>query len=171
MLILAISWAIILLDQATKELVRLHMVLGASIPLVPGLFHFTYVRNTGAAWGMLSGFGAVLIGLSAVMLVVLIVFRRHFLTDTLEHRLATGLMVGGITGNLIDRIRLGYVVDFLDFFWRAHHFPAFNVADSAICIGVGLYVLTQLTARNEPTAPAAPARAGADAGADAGGRA
>jgi signal peptidase II len=57
--------------------------------------------------------------------------------------MAGGLMLGGIVGNLVDRLRLGYVVDFLDFYWGRHHFPAFNVADSAICTGVGLYILSQ----------------------------
>jgi signal peptidase II len=78
------------------------------------------------------------------MLVVIVCFRRSFLNDVPGHRLALGLMVGGIVGNLIDRLRLQYVVDFLDFHWGVHHFPAFNVADSSICIGVGLYILSML---------------------------
>jgi signal peptidase II len=176
MLILALSWAIVLLDQVTKEIVRLRMTLGESLPVVAGYFHFTYVRNTGAAWGMLPGFGILLIALSAAMLVLLILFRRHFLTDTLTHRIATGCMVGGIAGNLIDRVRLGYVVDFLDFQWQGHHFPAFNVADSTICIGVGLYILTQFAARTAPAAEGAcdgpkPAEDPKPASAGAGGRA
>jgi signal peptidase II len=144
MLILILSFSVALLDQVTKYLIRKNLVPGECIEAIPGLFNISYVRNTGAAWGMLSGFGNLLIILSLVMLVVIVFFRKHFLTDTLTHRIATGLMLAGIVGNLIDRIRLGYVVDFLDFHWSMHHFPSFNVADSAICIGVGLYMVSQV---------------------------
>jgi signal peptidase II len=147
-LILWLSFAIAVLDQATKFLVQRHFHVGDFVEVIPRLLDLHYIRNTGAAWGMLSGFSHWLVLVSIVMLVVLVVFRRSIMTDSLVHRCATALMVGGIVGNLVDRVRLGYVVDFIDFYWldRAspHHFPAFNVADSAICIGVGLYILTQL---------------------------
>jgi signal peptidase II len=142
MQVLLLSIAIILLDQITKTLVTLKFHLGDSIVLIPGFFSLTYVRNIGAAWGMLGGWNGVLVALSAVVLVLLIVFRRSFLTDSLIHRISLGLMLGGIAGNLFDRIRLQYVVDFLDFYWNAHHFPAFNVADSSICVGVALYMIS-----------------------------
>jgi signal peptidase II len=89
------------------------------------------------------------VAVSAIVLVLLICFRRSFLTDSLIHRLSLALMLGGIAGNLFDRIRLQYVVDFLDFYWENHHFPAFNVADSSICIGVGLYLLSSFFAHEE----------------------
>ena len=143
MFILTLAILVTLADQVTKHWVRMNFTIGESVPVLPGFFRLTYVRNRGAAWGMLADFSTLLIVLSVVMLAVLVVFRRHFLTDTPIHRVATGLMTAGIVGNLIDRIRLGYVVDFLDFHWRAWHFPAFNVADSAICVGVGLYMLSQ----------------------------
>ena len=135
MQVLLLTIGIVLLDQITKYLVTLRFQLSES-------FSLTYVRNIGAAWGMLGGWNGVLVALSAVVLVLLILFRRSFLTDSLIHRLSLGLMLGGIAGNLFDRIRFQYVVDFLDFYWRNHHFPAFNVADSAICIGVGLYMIS-----------------------------
>lgn len=144
MLVLILSFTIAFSDQVTKHLVRCTFPLGGGRTLLPGLFDLRYVRNTGAAWGMLSGLNHWLVVLSLVMLVVITVFRRRFLTDSLIHRVALGLMVGGIVGNLVDRMRLGYVVDFLDFYWRTRHFPAFNVADSAICVGVGLYIASQL---------------------------
>lgn len=81
--------------------------------------------------------------LSVVMLVLMVVFRKSFLSDLLIDRICLGFIAGGIIGNLIDRVRLQYVVDFLDFYWRDHHFPAFNIADSAICIGVALYAVSQ----------------------------
>jgi len=142
MQVLLLSIAIIVLDQITKTLVALKFHLSESIVLIPGFFSLTYVRNTGAAWGMLGGWNGVLVALSAVVLVLLIVFRRSFLTDSLIHRLSLGLMLGGIAGNLFDRIRFQYVVDFLDFYWTTHHFPAFNVADAAICVGVALYMIS-----------------------------
>lgn len=144
MQVLLLTIAIVLLDQVTKCLVMARFHLGESMAIIPGLFSLTYVRNIGAAWGMLGGWNGVLVLFSAFVLVALIVFRRSFLTDSLIHRLALGLMLGGIAGNLFDRIRLQYVVDFLDFYWSIHHFPVFNVADSAICVGVGLYMISSL---------------------------
>ena len=121
--------------------------------MLPGFFNLTYVRNTGAAWGMFSGQNVALSALALVMLAALVVFRRKILPPGRVHRVALGLLCGGIVGNLFDRLRLDYVVDFLDFFHRGWHFPAFNVADSAICVGVAIYVLGTLLA----PAPAAPA--------------
>lgn len=144
MLVLLLSVAIVILDQVTKQWVAMRFYLGESLPVVPGWFNLVHVRNTGAAWGMLGGLNGLLVLLSLVVLLVLIFFRRSFLTDSLIHRLALALMIGGIVGNLLDRVRLQYVVDFLDFCWRNHHFPAFNVADSAICVGVGLYMVSAL---------------------------
>ena len=143
MLALCVSFLVALLDQITKSLVGQNLRVGGSIPVIPGFFDLRYVQNTGAAWGMFEGFSGWLIVISIVMLVVIVVFRRSFVMDALIYRLTMGLLVGGIVGNLIDRVRLGYVVDFLDFYWRGHHFPAFNAADAAICVGVGLYVISQ----------------------------
>jgi signal peptidase II len=143
MRVLCVSLAIALADQIFKILIVRNLRLGESVVLVPGLFSLSYGQNTGAAWGMLQGLNNWLVVLSVVMLLVIVIFRRHFLADTVVHRLAMGLMIGGIAGNLLDRLRLGYVVDFLDFYWRQRHFPAFNLADAAICVGVFLYALTQ----------------------------
>jgi signal peptidase II len=150
MLILSLSFVIALLDQVTKFLVRRHFVLGDRLPVLPGAFNLTYVQNTGAAWGIFAGLGIWLIALSFVMLVVIVAFRHHLITHPVLHRVCVGLIIAGIVGNLVDRIRLGYVVDFLDFYWRTHHFPAFNVADSAICTGVGLYMLSQVILKPAP---------------------
>jgi signal peptidase II len=144
MLILILSLSLVVLDQFTKHLIRSNMMIGDMIPVIPSFFSITYIRNTGAAWGMLSGLNSLLIALSVVMLTVLIIFRRSFITDTLIHKIAAGLMLAGIIGNMIDRVRLSYVVDFLHFYIGKHQFPSFNVADSAICIGVTLYIISQL---------------------------
>jgi signal peptidase II len=144
MLPLCIACSIVLLDQLTKLLILRDFFLHESVSVVPGFFDLRYIQNTGAAWGMFAGGHLWLALLSLVMLGVIVVFRRSFLSDARIDRICLGVIIGGIVGNLIDRVRLQYVVDFLDFYWRAHHFPAFNVADSAICIGVGLYILSQI---------------------------
>ena len=152
MLILALSFLVVILDQVTKHLIWQGLPLGRQIVIIPGLFSLRYVQNTGAAWGILSGLSHWLVLMSIVILALLLLLRRHFMADTRLHRVATGLMIAGIVGNLIDRMRLGYVVDFLDFYWKQIHFPAFNVADSAICIGVGIYIVSQWFPRKEGAA-------------------
>jgi signal peptidase II len=155
--VLLLSFVVALADQGTKYLARRHLP-GNPIDVSADFFCLRFVRNTGAAWGILQGLNDWLVVLSFLMLACLIVFRRSLLTDTRLHRAATGLMIGGIAGNLVDRVRLGYVVDFIDLHWRqGWHFPAFNVADSAICVGVGLYMISQFRAppqRREPASPA-----------------
>ncbi len=144
MLPLLLGIAITVIDQLTKLLVTQRFYLYESIPVVPGLFNLRYIQNTGAAWGMFAGGHGWLSALSVVVLVALVVFQRSFFSHGLVERIAFGLIIGGIVGNFIDRVRLNYVIDFLDFHWGRHHFPAFNVADAAICCGVGLYMLTQI---------------------------
>lgn len=144
MLVLLIGLAILFLDQLTKQAIRASFVYGDSRPIIDGFFNLVYVRNDGAAWNILSGHGIVLILVSFAVLVGLVVYRRHFLEELLLHKVLLGLMIGGIAGNLIDRIRFGWVTDFLDFQFGSYHYPSFNVADSAICIAVGLYIVTNL---------------------------
>lgn len=141
--VLCLSFAVVLLDQLTKQLVLSHLDRTRGVAVIPGFFDLHFVQNTGAAWGIFQGLNHWLVALSFLMLVVMIFFRKHFLADGITARLASGAIIGGIIGNLIDRVRLSYVVDFLDFYIGRHHFPAFNVADSAICVGVGLYVIAQ----------------------------
>ncbi len=151
MLVLILGLVVVLLDQWTKLWVRADFIYGGDPhAVIPGFFNLVYVRNEGAAWGMLGGQMPILILLSAVVLVLLAVYHRKVLNPTLDHRIALGLMVGGICGNLIDRIRVGWVTDFLDFYIGPYHWPSFNVADSAICIAVGLYMLSSLWHPNHP---------------------
>jgi len=149
MLVLLLGLAVVLLDQLTKQAIRSAFVYGESRPVIDGFFNLVYVRNDGAAWNLLSGHSIVLILISVAVLALLVVYRRSFLQDQLLHRILFGLMVGGIIGNLIDRIRFGWVTDFLDFEFGTYHYPSFNVADSAICIAVGLYVITNLLQKKE----------------------
>ncbi|MBP7276222.1 MAG: signal peptidase II [Kiritimatiellae bacterium] len=147
MLALWIAVLTVVADQASKEYVREVFDLHESLPFIPGFIHWVYIRNPGAAWGMMGGMNGILVIFSLVMLGLMLAFRKSFLSDTTAHRVALGLMCGGIVGNLMDRVRMGYVTDFIDVFVGTHHWPAFNIADSAICIGVGIYLFT--TARAE----------------------
>jgi signal peptidase II len=144
MLVLLLGLAIVLLDQFTKHWIRSTFVYGESRPVIDGFFNLTYVRNDGAAWNILSGHGIILILISVVVLVLLLIYRRSFLQEQLSHKILLGLMVGGIVGNLIDRIRFGWVTDFLDFQFGTYHYPSFNIADSSICIAVVFYIVLNL---------------------------
>ncbi|WP_372807101.1 signal peptidase II [Pontiella sp.] len=149
MLALAIGIFVLFFDQLTKQAVRANFVYGDSHPVIEGFFNLVYVRNDGAAWNILSGHSVILILISAVVLVALGLYRRHFLQEDRLHHILFGLMIGGIAGNLIDRVRFGWVTDFLDFEFGAYHYPSFNVADSAICIAVGLYIILNLLQKEE----------------------
>jgi signal peptidase II len=151
MLVLSLAVCITLADQVTKFLVIKSFELGDSITILPGLFDLRYVRNTGAAWGMFGGFNNWLILFSLVVLICLIVFRRYLLQNHVAHKITMALMLAGIAGNLLDRLRYGYVVDFLHFHWRTHSFPTFNIADSAICIGVAIYIISSYLVNARPT--------------------
>jgi len=143
---LVISFVILALDAWTKWLVSTHILPHESVSLIPNLFELVHVRNSGAAFGIGANSDSQLVplllnaGALAVFIVVVIYAIRTAVTDRV---LQTGLhlILGGAIGNLLDRFRLGYVVDFLDVYVRDHHWPAFNVADSAICIGIALLFL------------------------------
>ncbi len=143
----ALAILIVFLDQATKLWVWSMFVLGETRPLVPGLFNVRYVRNDGAAFGLFSGQRGPLIAVSLLMLGLLIRFRRDLAVFGRTGIATLGLLLGGIVGNLLDRLRFGYVIDFLDLHHGSRHFPAFNVADAAISLGVALYLW--LTVRSE----------------------
>lgn len=140
---LLISVAVIVLDIWTKALVLKRIDLHEAIPVIPNFFQLVHVRNTGAAFGIGANAASKLVplllnvGAIAVFLVVVVYALRTAVTDRV---LQTGLhlILGGAIGNLLDRFRFGYVVDFLDVYIGSHHWPAFNVADSAICIGIAL---------------------------------
>jgi len=130
---------LVLLDQGSKVLVMHSISFQESIPVIPGFFNLTHLYNTGAAFGMLSDSNLFFMILSSVVLIALIVMRRHFAGKLM----GTGwvLLIAGIIGNVADRMRIGHVVDFLDFQFGSYHWPSFNVADSCICVGVGLYIV------------------------------
>jgi signal peptidase II len=143
---LVLSLVIIVADAWTKWLVSSRIDLHESIPLIPDFLQLVHVRNTGAAFGIGANADSAIVplllnlGAIGVFFVVVAYAFRAAVTDRV---LQTGLhlILGGAIGNLIDRFRLHYVVDFVDVFVKSHHWPAFNVADSAICIGIALLFL------------------------------
>lgn len=137
----------IALDQATKAWATHALEPVGQIVVIPGFFNLTYVRNTGVAFGMFAGHGIV-VALFMIALVALALFLSKGLNwARLEPNLVGGCLVGGAVGNLVDRVRIGHVVDFLDFYVGAHHWPSFNAADSLICICVAWIVIRQLFAK------------------------
>jgi len=165
----AIASVVIGLDQATKWLVARELVLGESVAVVPGLFHLTLVHNTGMAFGLLSSvdlpYKSLLVTLlSMAALGAVLYYALSSGPGERVTRFGLGLILGGALGNIIDRVRLGYVVDFLDAFYRDAHWPAFNLADSAICVGVGLLILESLRQRSPAISPEADVPAEAQRG-------
>jgi signal peptidase II len=153
-----ISAAVLLLDQVTKRLVTSAMPMHSSVEVIPDLFHLTLVTNRGALFGLLHDlsdpYRSSLFTLVPLLAIGLIVYfqLRTTLQDTLAHT-GLALILGGALGNLVDRVRLGHVIDFLDVFIGDHHWPAFNAADSSICIGVSLLILDLMLSgrrRREP---------------------
>jgi signal peptidase II len=152
--IFALALLIIALDQFTKWLVLHTIYVGDEIPVIPGFFNLAHRANTGAAWSLFTGNNSVLAIVALVAIVALFLARRQFHSERLTGQFALGLIFGGIIGNLIDRLLPGRhaVVDFLHFYLLRRggeplDFPAFNVADSAICTGVALIFIINL--RNE----------------------
>jgi signal peptidase II len=145
------------LDQLTKILVQLKLPLGSQVPLIPGFLNLVHVRNKGAAFGLMSGWSAEFVWVFFVAVIGLVLVVLGYLLwrlpdDHWPAALGYSLILTGALGNLIDRIRLGEVVDFIDVYWRRYHWPAFNVADSLVCVGAAIMVWVII--RDEKTADA-----------------
>jgi len=137
----------IIIDQITKIAVDRSMQLSDSITIVEHFFHLTYVRNRGAAFSFLSEASWRLpffISVTIVAVIVILVALQKMRDDQRLAHTSLAMIFSGAVGNLIDRIRLGEVIDFLDVHWYQHHWPAFNVADSLICVGVFLLALDMM---------------------------
>jgi signal peptidase II len=140
---------VVALDQATKALVRARMPLQSTVEVIPDVLNFTHIRNTGAAFGVLNAVDfpyktALLTGVAVIALATIGMYAASLGRDQVLARLGLALIVGGAGGNLIDRVAIGSVVDFIDVYWRDYHFWAFNVADSAISVGVAVVILDML---------------------------
>lgn len=148
-LVLALTLVILALDQATKLLALSRLVPGVPVEVVDGFFALTLVLNPGLAFGFLGAtppewrWLVALLSLAALA-ALLGLARRLLLTGGRQVAVALGLIFGGAAGNLVDRSRFGAVVDFIDIYWKSYHWPAFNIADSAISVGVGLLALKLL---------------------------
>ena len=148
-----VAAAVFILDQLAKLWIVRHVKLQemGDIPLLP-VFSLTWVENRGVSMGMLNGagdvgrWGLVLLTGAIAVAVALWLRRERNRVDVI----ALGLVLGGALGNILDRLRLGYVVDFLHFFWGQRHFYVFNVADAAITVGVTLLLLRASLARRQP---------------------
>ena len=144
LILLAVTPLILIVDQLTKLYIDGTMKLYQSIPVINGLFSITYLRNRGAAFSFLSEASwrlpFFLIATVIAVIAILVAFRK-LRDDQRFAAVSLTLILSGAVGNLIDRVRLGEVIDFLDVYWKSHHWPAFNVADSAICVGVALLAL------------------------------
>jgi signal peptidase II len=153
---------VFLLDQATKLMVLRFLGPTQERVVVPGFFKFVHWENTGAAWSLFHGRNGLLAVVSVLALIALIAWRRHFYVHLPLGQVSLGLIYGGIAGNLFDRLHYKQVIDFLRFYLIRHSgdeigFPAFNIADSAICIGVGLLILVSWK-HDERPGQAAPER-------------
>ena len=151
-LVAALGGIVLILDQAVKWLALRRLGPGVPVHVIDGFFSLTLVMNPGLAFGMLGTVPRewrwVVALLSIVALAVLASLATRLLPEGGRvAAVAIGMIFGGAAGNLIDRGRFGAVVDFLDFYWRGWHWPAFNVADSAISVGVALLALRMLTAK------------------------
>lgn len=138
---LSLAGMIVILDQLTKYWIN---QAKPRFEVIPGFFNLNYVKNTGAAFGILQGNQFLLASVSVVAIVVLIFLIFYENEKKKGLLLGLALILGGTCGNLIDRVRLGYVIDFLEFHIRQYHWPSFNVADSSISIGVGILILVML---------------------------
>ena len=153
---MVLGWVvtILVLDQLTKMIVDRTMSLHQSIPIIDGFFSLTYVRNTGAAFGIFAGSHEAfrlpfLILVSVLALGFVAVMLKRLRDEETGLITALSLIIGGAIGNLVDRVLYGEVIDFLDFYWSNYHWPAFNVADSCITIGVLITLFYLIRAKGE----------------------
>lgn len=143
-----IAALIILADQITKFFARDLLDLHIPVEVIPNFFNLTLVHNYGAAWGILQGFRIGFLILALAMTAVILVKHRVIFGIGKLAKCTAALLLGGIIGNAIDRAVFGYVTDFIDLWHGSYHFPCFNIADSAICIGVALYFIISLKKSN-----------------------
>lgn len=149
LLFVFIILGVVVADQLTKLLIIRSFTLYESTEVIPGLFNLTYLTNNGAAFSIFAGQPALwrqvfFITTALVALVIVVIAWRSYRRESEFYTVCLALVAGGAIGNLIDRVRLGAVVDFLDIYIGTHHWPAFNIADSAITVGVTLFLVTSI---------------------------
>jgi signal peptidase II len=138
-----VAAAVFVLDQLSKLLARGYLADGGPSVILRNFLWLRYAQNTGGAFSMLSNHSAMLTLASVAAVVIIFVWHLSLGKGERWQRVALGLIFGGAVGNLFDRLLRGYVVDFIDAHWyNRYHWPTFNLADSAICIGIGLFIVT-----------------------------
>jgi signal peptidase II len=144
--LIVVALIVLAADQLTKAVIVGHLAYGTygedrgAITVVRNFFYLVHVGNTGAAWSMFSGQSVLLAVLALATLVAIFIWREALALREKRSQLCFGLLCGGILGNIVDRLRYGHVVDFIDLHFGSYVYPSFNVADSGICIGVILYL-------------------------------
>ena len=144
--LLVIALIVLVADQLTKAAIVSHLAYGTygedrgAIAVIRNFFYLVHVGNTGAAWSMFSGQSVLLAVLALATLVAIFIWREALALREKRSQLCFGLLCGGIVGNVVDRLRYGHVIDFIDLHFGSYVYPSFNVADSGICIGVVLYL-------------------------------
>lgn len=144
LVLFAVVMNLVLADAVIKELAAGYLKGAAAVSVIPGLFNLAYVENRGCAWGMFQGQVWPLAIFGVVALAFLIWRRKSVFGSGRLPAIAEPLLYAGIIGNIIDRLFRGYVIDMFDFHWGIHHFPCFNLADSCICVAVGLLLLASV---------------------------
>lgn len=152
-----VALLIVLVDQITKRIAVHHLALWEEKPVLDGFFKFVHWGNTGAAWSLFHGHNERLAMLSGAALVAIFFLRRFFDTRGWLGQMSLACILGGVTGNLLDRLFVNHVIDFLRFYLYQRGgeeigFPAFNIADAAICTGVALLFIQSWQTRDEPSA-------------------
>jgi signal peptidase II len=155
LLFLGVAGLVVVLDQVTKRLADERLRGQRSVPVVDDILRLTYVENRGAAFGLLQDQTTFFVLVGIIVIAVIAASYRYLPRSGFMLHLALGLQLGGAIGNLVDRVRQGYVVDFVDFGYHANWWPVFNVADSAIVVGVALLALNALspTTADQPSSP------------------
>lgn len=159
---LTIAAVVLALDQATKAWVLQNLPGAPPLTVIPGFFDLTFSRNTGGVFGFLAGAPSIgrrafFVGATAIALGVIVVFLRRWGHESRLLTVALSLVAGGAIGNLVDRLRFGSVVDFIDWYWKSHHWYTFNIADSAISTGAVLLIVQTLIPESSKSADDHPA--------------
>lgn len=159
---LALTLGVFILDQLTKFLIVLNLPSNTygpphHIPVIAGFFNLVHVGNTGAAWSLFTGRSTVLALLAITTLTAIFLWRHSLGLRVLTTQISFGLLCGGILGNLLDRLVYGHVIDFLDFHFGSYIYPTFNIADSAICVGVIAYLWFSFRSPKPSPPPTTPA--------------
>jgi signal peptidase II len=150
-----VALVIFILDRAAKILVEAYLPLHQSLTIIPGFLDLAHTRNTGVAFGFFANSDSswmphVLTLISGLALLTILVFSLRNSSRNWKLQLGLMLVLGGAAGNLYDRLLYGYVIDFIEAYYRSYHWPTFNVADSSISVGIGLLLLETLTHRPQP---------------------